>query len=390
MHKSVNNYHLKVLYTYWDKRVGIYILGKYALFLAGVSRMSKMLFPSIQFIITGLQFQMSINTQSTNTQIQFVTKCQKDQTYALFLNSWCFQDVRNCVPKCLIQKYRNKDTQIQLYTIHIPQPCAWRAHGHTPMYNFNWRICIPQKLADFIHYKYIYFKIIPPILRSKGCTETLQLTCVPQVFGRIYPISIYIFNLQIFSHCFQHISNANVNVNSPTLHQRSHRNPSTDIYPPSFGRIYPISISILKLQIFTNYWQHISNTNVYITKFLFPRAWRAHRNLSTDICPPSVSRIYPISIYIDIGYILDIYECWTYKYSQIVGSIFNTNVYFPQQGAWRAHRNSSTDIYPPTVGRIYPYTISIYIFNLLMFLHIYICFSLSAYFSCFTCGHLGI
>ena len=98
----------------------IYIFGKYALFLAGVSRMSKMLFPSIQFIITGLQFQMSINTQSTNTQIQFVTKCQKDQTYALFLNSWCFQDVRNCVPKCLIQKYRNKDTQIQLYTIHIP------------------------------------------------------------------------------------------------------------------------------------------------------------------------------------------------------------------------------------------------------------------------------
>ena len=114
----------------WDKRVGIYILGKYALFLAGVSRMSKMLFPSIQFIITGLQFQMSINTQSTNTQIQFVMKCQKYQTYALFLNSWCFQDVRNCVPKCLIQKYRNKDTQIQLYTIHIPQPCARRAHGH--------------------------------------------------------------------------------------------------------------------------------------------------------------------------------------------------------------------------------------------------------------------
>ena len=48
-----------------------------------------MLFPSIQFIITGLQFQMSINTQSTNTQIQFVTKCQKDQTYALFLLPGC-------------------------------------------------------------------------------------------------------------------------------------------------------------------------------------------------------------------------------------------------------------------------------------------------------------
>ena len=80
---------------------------------------------------------------------------------------------------------------------------------------------------------------------------------------------------------------------------------------------------------------YISNTNVYITKFLFPPAWRANRNLSTDICPPSVSRIYLISIYIEIGYILDIYECWTYKYSQIVGSIFNTNVYFPQQGAWR-------------------------------------------------------
>ena len=137
----------------------------------------------------------------------------------------------------------------------------------------------------------------------------------PKCWQNISNINIYIFNLQIFSHCFQHISNANVNVNSPTLHQRSHRNPSTDIYPPSFGRIYQISIFILKLQIFTNYWQHISNTNVYITKFLFPPAWRAHRNLSTDICPPSVSRIYPIFIYIDIGYIwmlnLQIFpNCW--------------------------------------------------------------------------------
>ena len=31
----------------------------------------------------------------TNTQIQLMTKCQKYPTYAIFLNSWWFKDVKN-------------------------------------------------------------------------------------------------------------------------------------------------------------------------------------------------------------------------------------------------------------------------------------------------------
>ena len=203
-----------------------------------------MLFPSIQFIITGLQFQMSINTQSTNTQIQFVTKCQKDQTYALFLNSWCFQDVRNCVPKCLIQKYRNKDTQIQLYTIHIPQPCARRAHGHTPMYNFNWRICIPQKLADFIHYKYIYFKIIPPILRPKGEQKPSNWHMSPKCWQNISNINIYIQLTNILT-LFPAYIQCKCKCQFP--------NPAPEVAQKPFN-----------WHISPKFWKNISNINIYI------------------------------------------------------------------------------------------------------------------------------
>ena len=47
-------------------------------------------------------------------------------------------------------------------------------------------------------------------------------------------------------------------------------------------------------------WQHISNTNIYITKctFPYPAPQRAHRKPPTDIYPPNVGRIYPIQIYI--------------------------------------------------------------------------------------------
>ena len=33
-----------------------------------------------------------------NTQIQLMTKCQEYQTYAIFLNSWWFEDVKNDIP----------------------------------------------------------------------------------------------------------------------------------------------------------------------------------------------------------------------------------------------------------------------------------------------------
>ena len=89
--------------------------------------------------------------------------------------------------------------------------------------------------------------------------------------------------------------------------------------------------------------------------------------------------------YIQYQYILDIY--WIYMSVELTNipkllAAYSIQMYISPSRAPEGHWE--------LFGRIYPYTISIYIFNLLMFLHIYICFSLSAYFSCFTCGHLGI
>ena len=52
-------------------------------------------------------FRNTNTNANTNTQIQLVMKCQKDPTYAIFLNSWWFNDVKNYITKCSIYKYRN-------------------------------------------------------------------------------------------------------------------------------------------------------------------------------------------------------------------------------------------------------------------------------------------
>ena len=51
---------------------------------------------------TNTQIQIHKNT---NTQIQHMTKWQKYPTYAIFLNSWWFKDVKNDNPKCSDLRY---------------------------------------------------------------------------------------------------------------------------------------------------------------------------------------------------------------------------------------------------------------------------------------------
>ena len=51
------------------------------------------------------------NTEYTNTQIQHMTKCQKDPTCGIFLNRGLFKDIKNYIPMCRTQKYQN--TKIQ-------------------------------------------------------------------------------------------------------------------------------------------------------------------------------------------------------------------------------------------------------------------------------------
>ena len=61
---------------------------------AGGSRMSKMIFWTVRYTNTQIQIH-----KYTNTQIQHMTKWPKYPTYAIFLNSWWFKDVKNDNPE---------------------------------------------------------------------------------------------------------------------------------------------------------------------------------------------------------------------------------------------------------------------------------------------------
>ena len=59
------------------------------------------------------------NTQihkHTNTQIQHITKCQKDPPCGIFLKRGLFKDVKNDIPMCQKRKYKNTNTKIHKYT----------------------------------------------------------------------------------------------------------------------------------------------------------------------------------------------------------------------------------------------------------------------------------
>ena len=44
------------------------------------------------------------------------------------------------------------------------------------------------------------------------------------------------------------------------------RNPPNDIYPPIVGRIYPITAYRFNWNVFSKCWRHISNTNIPLSK----------------------------------------------------------------------------------------------------------------------------
>ena len=60
------------------------------------------------------------NTQihkHTNTQIQHITKCQKNPPCGIFLKRGLFKDVKNDIPMCQKRKYKKyTNTQIQQHT----------------------------------------------------------------------------------------------------------------------------------------------------------------------------------------------------------------------------------------------------------------------------------
>ena len=52
-------------------------------------------------------------TKNTNTQIQNMTKCQRDPTCGIFLKRGLFKDIKNDIPIC---QYKNTNTQFQHLT----------------------------------------------------------------------------------------------------------------------------------------------------------------------------------------------------------------------------------------------------------------------------------
>ena len=49
----------------------------------------------------------------TNTQIQHMTKCQKDPICGIFLKRGLFKGFKNYISMCQTRKYKNANTQIQ-------------------------------------------------------------------------------------------------------------------------------------------------------------------------------------------------------------------------------------------------------------------------------------
>ena len=66
--------------------------------------------------VSNTQLQNTHTQKYTNTQIQHITKCQKDPTYSIFLKRGLFKDIKNYIPLCRTHKYKNTNTQIQQMT----------------------------------------------------------------------------------------------------------------------------------------------------------------------------------------------------------------------------------------------------------------------------------
>ena len=67
-----------------------------------------MTFPCVKHANTKIQIQ--------NSQIQHMTKCQKDPTCGIFLKRGLFKDIKNDIPMCQTRKYKKYKYKIHKYT----------------------------------------------------------------------------------------------------------------------------------------------------------------------------------------------------------------------------------------------------------------------------------
>ena len=65
-----------------------------------------MIFPCVKCANTKIQIH-----KYKNTQIQHMTKCQKDPTCGIFLKRGLFKGIKNDIPMCQTRKYKNTNTK---------------------------------------------------------------------------------------------------------------------------------------------------------------------------------------------------------------------------------------------------------------------------------------
>ena len=126
------------------------------------SRTSKLIFPTVNYTNTNTKIH---KYKYTNTAL---LKCQDYQTYAIFLNSCWFKDVKNDIPKCPTVKYTNSQIQIQIhkykyekYQEKVSQrPGMWwlqlfqvrwnsKKVKETPHLHTWWSFSIPKKMSPY-------------------------------------------------------------------------------------------------------------------------------------------------------------------------------------------------------------------------------------------------
>ena len=77
-----------------------------------------MIFPRAERTNTKIQIQ-----KYTNTQIQHMTKCQKDPTCGIFLKRGLFKDIKNYIPMYQMHKYKNTTTKYTNTQVQHTKKC---------------------------------------------------------------------------------------------------------------------------------------------------------------------------------------------------------------------------------------------------------------------------
>ena len=159
-----------------------------------------------------------------------------------------------------------------------------------------------------------------------------------------------LFHLQIFPNFGHNISNTNLYVTKcifPHLRPKGAQTTSNLHITPSVGMIYPILAYIFDLQIFQNCGQNISNTNLYVKKCIFPTPAPegCTDNLQLTYITPSVGRIYLIPTYI---FNLQIYPNVGQNISD--KKIILQDVYFPPLCPKGAQTTSNLHISPQVLA----------------------------------------